>query len=410
MKQQNTGKSRRGAVCGLLLLLLLLLAAAAAVLPAARGTGEKTTLSVALYPFVPDQARFQQAVEAEWNARHPEVALRFVLWNGYTEDPPDDLDVFVYDSVFLYDFLEKGCLLPIADEEVRDAGDYFPYALDACRVDGVIYALPQLLCTNLLYAREGDSELSEAANVGELYEIVGSSTRTDGPPAEGEGLLVNIPEGMNAAFWYLEVRIDREQQFSEWISFPETDDFDPEVMDVLRTVQEMARGYQKEDFPPEAGWQSYEASFTEGYGRAFIGFSESMYGMGDAADDVVFHRFSLSDGDDIPVTYADIASVNAGIGAEKRELAVELLNILTGRETLVAASSASQEDPVPQYLLIARESVYDELAEEYPVYGKLKAIASDPDCRVFVVCPSGREVIEQAARIFRMPAPAGQAA
>ena len=124
----------------------------------------------------------------------------------------------------------------------------------------------------------------------------------------------------------------------------------------------------------------------------------------------MFHRFSLSDGDDIPVTYADIASVNAGIGAEKRELAVELLNILTGRETLVAASSASQEDPVPQYLLIARESVYDELAEEYPVYGKLKAIASDPDCRVFVVRPSGREVIEQAARIFRMPAPAGQAA
>jgi thiamine pyridinylase len=191
-ERRRTGQGRFPLLlflAALLVLSLLLLCAAK------RGV----TLRVAVYPYVPDRIRFQQAVEAQWAARHLEVQLDFVPWDGYAEDPPEDLDVFVYDAVFFYDFLEKGYLLPIPDGEIRDIEDFIPCALAACRVDGTAYALPQLLCTNLLYTRKGDAELSGVKNLSELYRIIGDSPQASGPSSVGEGLLLSIPDELSAA-------------------------------------------------------------------------------------------------------------------------------------------------------------------------------------------------------------------
>ena len=107
----------------LLMFLLLSLSAAAENSP--------LTLNIALYPYVPDQTRFEQAIGSLWNRQHPDVKLNFVSWDSYSGDPGADLDVFVYDSIFLYDFLEKGLLLPLGEEDIRDPGDLVPAALSA---------------------------------------------------------------------------------------------------------------------------------------------------------------------------------------------------------------------------------------------------------------------------------------
>lgn len=149
--------------------ILVIVFTALALFPGGTGWAEACrTLSVSLYPLVPDQARFQQAIEAVWNAWHPEVELDFISWDGYQEDPPEDLDVFVFDSVLLYDFLEKGYLLPLAEADIEDVDDFIPCAMSACRVDGTAYALPQLLCTNLLYARKDDADVSNVRNIPQL--------------------------------------------------------------------------------------------------------------------------------------------------------------------------------------------------------------------------------------------------
>lgn len=178
-------------------------------------TRQKMTMNIALYSYVPDQDRFQQAVETQWEAVHPEVKLNFVSWNGYTEDPPEDLDVFVYDAVYLYDFIEKGYLLPISEEDIRDIDDFIPSALDVCSAGGITYALPQLLCTSLLYVREGDSELSDVKNVYDLYQIIGSRAKMTDPLSDGEGLLMDMPGKLTSALWYLEAQIDVKQGFSD---------------------------------------------------------------------------------------------------------------------------------------------------------------------------------------------------
>ena len=358
------------------------------------------TLSIALYPYVPDPAHFRQVIETEWVARHPEIQLIFVPWDGYVEDPPDDLDVFVYDSVYLYDFLDQGYLLPLAEEDICDSEDYIPCALDSCRVDGVAYALPQLLCTNLLYTRAGDSELASVEHVGELCSLIDSSAQAANPSSTDEGLLLAIPDPMAVALWYMEVLTDLGQDFSGWITIPDADGLNPEAVEIVQMLLSTADEPKADALPPDAADESYEALFAAGYGRAFIGYSESMYAMGDAADSVVFHRFSLSDEDDIPMLYADIASINAKIDAKKKPLAVELLNLITAEDVLVAASTPTEENQNPQYLLMARAGIYDDLAEEYPVYRDLKEVVTNPDCRVFVVRPSGREMITQALAAF----------
>lgn len=247
---------------------------------------------------------------------HPKVKLDFVSWDGYNEDPSKNLDIFVYDAVFFYDFLEKGYLLPIAEEDITEIDDYFPYTLDVGKEDGIIYALPQLLCTNLLYARAEDRELANVRNIHELYQIIGDRSQTTDPLTDEGRLLMDMPDQISSALWYVEVQTDQEQSFSEWVNMPKSRDFDPNIMETLQMVQAMAGGYENGDAGESSGKR-----FADGHGRAFIGYSESMNDMGEAAGSVVFHRFSLSTDDDIPLMYADIASINAGI-SEKKSLSL----------------------------------------------------------------------------------------
>ena len=50
-----------------------------------------------------------------WEAKHPDTKLELVDWYCYDEDLPDDLDVFVFDDIYLTEYLEKGYLLPIPE-------------------------------------------------------------------------------------------------------------------------------------------------------------------------------------------------------------------------------------------------------------------------------------------------------
>ena len=137
----------------------------------------------------------------------------------------------------------------------------------------------------------------------------------------------------------------------------------------------------------------YAQRFAGGMGRAYIGYSEAMQLMGARAADMRFRRFSMTGDHDIPVFYVDAAAVNAHIPDEKRALALVLLNLITGPELMI---EVSENGGAPRYLFAARESVYDALAPEYPIYGALKDIAMDPEARVFRIKPDGVAYVKQA--------------
>ena len=106
---------------------------------------QETVLNVALFQYVPDITRFENAIRTEWEKSHPDVELCFVDWDGYHDDPSEVSDLYVFDEIFLSEFVREGYLLPIPEEQIQNKEDLIPFALAGCQIDGQYYAVPQLL-------------------------------------------------------------------------------------------------------------------------------------------------------------------------------------------------------------------------------------------------------------------------
>lgn len=80
---------------------------------------------------------------------------------------------------------------------------------------------------------------------------------------------------------------------------------------------------------------------------------------------------------------------------EKKELAFDFLNMITGSEVMTRVSEKGGD---PRYLLSARYSAYDALSAKYPIYEKLKEIVSIEDAYVFRIRPDGVAYMKEAKK------------
>jgi len=364
-------------------------------------TVKTDTLNVALYEYVPDVERFKAAVEEKWAAVHPDVSLNFVSWDSYDSDPADSLDVFVFDALFLSHFIEEGYLTSLDMSQVQNADDILPFALDGCTVGGKVYAIPQIVCTNLLYSRKDDSGMADVGTVNELYDVIGTRTSTGVMPNNNEGLLIDMSGGTTKVCMYLDALIDVNQTYTDYYNLPDVNDLNSTALANLALLQSMA-GKEQASYWPDNNDSYIRASwFEEGYGRAYIGYTEAMSSMGDFANNVSFRTISLANNPNIPLFYGDVVGVNSAITDQsKKELAIELANIIASADTVIAAISPDENNLYPQYLLPARLSVYKYMQVDYPIYGKLEAIVTNTNNKLFKVGPNVRTWIASAKPVI----------
>lgn len=71
---------------------------------------DKKVLTVGLFKYVPDIQAFETALTTQWKDIEPDVALRFVDWDCYFEEPKSD--VFVFDALYAPQYIEEGLLYP----------------------------------------------------------------------------------------------------------------------------------------------------------------------------------------------------------------------------------------------------------------------------------------------------------
>ena len=355
-------------------ILILFLLTILALWGCAQVASASQTLNLALFRYIPNYETFEETVRARWQAIHPETELNFVDWDCYSPDVPEDLDVFVFDAINLDLFVGKNCLLPLSEENFRDYDDLIPSMVEGCRVDGTIYVVPQLLCTELLYTRKDDKSLGNVQSIFDLSDALGD-----------DGLLLEGDDEMVLAGLYLQALIDAAQRYMDTWPLPEGETLSQAATDSLERVVTMLEDDLNKTSGNGDGFDNARR-FAEGVGSAYIGYSESMGLMGESASDMDFRLFSMTGDSNIPVFYVDAAAINGHIPEEKRAIALELLNMITDRDMLVAASI---NDGHPRYLLPARYSVYDALAVDYPIYAGLKAIASTPNAHVFRIKPDG---------------------
>ena len=354
------------------------------------------TLEVALYPYVPDMERFEAAVRERWAREHSDVTLHFVDWDCYSSDPDPALDVFVFDSIYLTSFVEAGYLLPIPEERIREREDILPFALEGCVWEGKLYALPQLLCTDFLYTRKDDTELSGVSDVMSLYEILGDRKTQSLIPEENEGLLINLSDVLvTKTMMYLDALMDEQEEYTDYSDLPEPSALSDSALERIVLLWKMGGEKQVSYWPENDDTYIRARWFAEGKGRAYIGYAEAMEAMGDYADEVTVRPLSYGTENNIALYYADLIGISATIQEEKKGLAFDLANLLMSEEFLTGMSLPAEEDEYPQYLLTPRRSVYNTLSKDYPIYRLLLENVDSADNHVFRVGANAREFFSE---------------
>ena len=353
--------------------------------------GASDNLRVALYPYVPRLQQFKDVLQRSW--RHPDIGLEFVDWDGYSSDPPADLDVFVFDAIFFDHFVAKGYLSPIPRERIVDIDDFLPYAIEGSQIDGTHYAIPQLGCASLLFYRDGDQELARARTLEDIENALGNCTYLEEQPPPGVGLMIDMSGGTTNASYYIEAQQDLAHAYTPTPALPTAEKLDPAVVAQLERVLALASmanaTYENDDHPYQrAAW------FADGAGRATVGFTESMSVMGEARDRVDFKPLPLDGQPDISLFYSDLIGVNSTINDPKeREAAFELANLLASRAYLVASFGPGSANS-PQYLMPVRDSVFQELGQSFPLYREMRQMVESVQPRLFRLGPSARSWLE----------------
>ncbi|MGK7873905.1 MAG: thiamine pyridinylase [Xenococcaceae cyanobacterium] len=364
--------------------LMLILALTVSFFSTGDASADTQELTVALYPYVPRIEQFQTAIRTEWEKVQPDVALSFLSpddWDGgYSDDPPKEADVYVFDALFFDYFRSRNWLEPIQASEIEDLDDFVTYAIDGVRVGQKYYAIPQLGCANILFYQEPDEAIANATNLDELNDALCTCTYTSEIPPDRRGLMIDMAGGTTNAALYLDIAHSLTGKYP----FPlplDKSQLNSKAINNMRDLLAMASYENATD--PDGSIKAYEraAWFSQGWGRAFVGYTESMSNMSEETrQNIGFKVIPLSNQDESypAVFYADVIGVNTTTEERgTRNLAVQLANTIAASKTMVASIGADADHSNPQYLMATRPSVFHTLEQSFPLYWDMFSLITD---------------------------------
>lgn len=376
---------------------IALIVAILLVLSCISGCGNKSSrkddnsITVALFPYVPSPEIMQNLLEEKWS-EISDTPLRFIDWDCYYDSTPKDIDVFMYDVLFLDYFVEHGYAAEIPSDSIENIDGFIPCALEWAQYDGKYYGIPNLLCSNFLFYYTDDTEISEVENIFELYDVIGNRKTSGKKPADtSEGMVINFYD--NFTYYYLEALTDAAGEPLSFKKAPNLKHPDADALDALRCFAKMSG---QEDVLISTLQEYIYGSFgkaewfNDGHGRCSFGYSENMSFMQDIIDDISVKTISLSKGENIQTLYCDVLSVNkqSVTTDEKFDECVKLANLLAGEDFLKDLAVHDEKTP---YLLPARSAVYDYAAESFPMYAHLKELVNSENN---TVCRFGTDIYD----------------
>jgi thiamine pyridinylase len=156
---------------------------------------------------------------------------------------------------------------------------------------------------------------------------------------------------------------------------------------------------ESDDAYPRATW------FTKGWGRAFVGFTESMSAMSEETrNNIGFKVMPLSDASTNALFYADVIGVNPATRKRgTRNLAVDLANVMAASATMIA-SIGPDAGKAPQYLMATRPSVFESLGKSSPLYNDMFALIGKNNPVMFRLGPQSRSWLKSMKGTIRAEA------
>ncbi len=405
--QRMAGRAWRR-VTGIVVAGALALLACAALPSAAEA---QQSLTVALYPYVPRLAQFQSAIIAAWARVQPGVQLNFIndqgVWDGgYHTDPPAQADVYVFDAMYFEDFRNRGFLVSMAPSEIQNAADFLSYARDAVMVGGNYFAIPHLGCSNILFFQASDSALAQATTLGQLQTTLGQCSYTSEIPPDRRGLMFPMSGSTTNATLYLDIA------HSNNGIYPLPQPTTPVPAYITNQYLMLTMGSWWDAMSQDSTPYVNAVWFNRGYGRAYMGFTESMSVMNPATlANIGFKVMPLSNNAATPpLFYVDAIGVNTTTGSRgTRALAVQLANVIAASDTVVASFEAQGGAGNPQYLMSVRNSVFQNLGQRYPIYQRMYAMVQAAKPQAFKLDANGRNWVSKTGKVIQQQVSAGYA-
>lgn len=365
-----------------------------------------TTLVVALYPYVPRVQQFQDAITTAWARVQPDVSLTFLSaqdWDGgYSKNPPSNADVYVFDAMFFEFFRSQGWLEPMSAGEITNLSDFVPYAINGVKVGANYYAIPQLGCANILFYQQSDAPLANATTLSDIKNALSQCTYTSQIPPDRRGLMIDMAGGTTNASLYLDAVHSVTGQYPPPLPWNESQ-INQTAMNNMRLLLAVA-SYENGTTDVSASYQR-GTWFSNGWGRAVVGYTESMSAMSEQTlAGIGFKVLPLSDNDQSAMFYADVIGVNTTTRQRgTRNLAVQLANVMASRTTMVASIGPSNGNP-PQYLMATRTSVFQTLAESFPLYDRMYRLITDNNPVMFSINNQSRDWLTAMKNTIRTDA------
>ena len=366
---QSDMKKESGAGAGVLkmpvrkkLLISVLLAAAVVLIThgaIAAGRNRITSLNVVTLPLLMNEEYAQELLVEMWAEIEPEITLNFVKRSYGSVDYPEEIDVLEFDFENIGYLSRLGYFRELDPADIRAYDQLIPFAKENLTVGGKIYGVPQLLCGNYLVYHRGDAEMDEVESFADLIEVM-ERGHTEGLPITSDADKVWIDFGRQYAYYALDGMVDDHGTY-EPFSAALVEEHMPEIYDLFDRVMDWSMETEDGNADPTA--------FGAGQGRAVLCYSEKIWETGLPAEDLVIRPIAFADGPNIPLAYLDSVAVSDWVKDEKRyEKCLELVDLMTSKEYVERLLTYQGK---PQYFVPARDDVFKEYAEKYPLYAEL---------------------------------------
>ena len=356
-------------------------------------TADTVVLTVALYPYVPRIDQFQEAIANAWAQEYPDVTLNFVPaseWDGgYSSDPKPNYDVFIFDGMFFEYFKAQGYLSGIPAASVTDPDDFLAYARDGVAEGSTYYAIPFLGCSNVFFYNKNDTALADATTLSEIAAALGSYTYTSQEPPDRRGMMLDMAGGTTNATLYLDVAYNQSGVYP--LPQPAPGDLSAAALATMTKLIGLA-SYWNVTMDPPADY-GRGVWYNSGYGRSYVGFTESMSVMSpETRNNIAFRIMPFSDNTGFgELFYADVIGVNSQ--TSQSALAIELANLIASTDVFVASTGATGLD-APQFLMATRVSAFQALAQQDPIYNQMYALITDNEPLMFKLDENARSWVD----------------
>jgi thiamine pyridinylase len=234
------------------------------------------TLTVVLYPFVPNFGAFRDEVTKRFQEKHPDIHLAVVdlTDNYYGTFTPAYVgcvkaDVYELDSVFLHDFAVNKKIQPLPEAAKLPSDGFLKNAMAGSMVDGVQFGSPHWVCGNFLFFARGDKKMDGLGTIKKLTHAIGMH------PPTGSGLSVDLMGKSTLGEFYLNAAVDH---FRDWDQVAaHVGAFDKTLEKDLVSIRNLCEQKTCRD-PDKHDTSFFAEQFGAKHARALIGYSEKLNG------------------------------------------------------------------------------------------------------------------------------------